>query len=434
MKGKKDSIFIACLLISVFMTYLAWSIVIPFNHAPDELQRFDIVDFIIKYKTLPVAGDPRLYYGDYGITYASNPYFPYIISAAVCIIAQNLNIGIQPFIVSRIISVLSGVGTVYFCWLISKEVFKYSKAKYFFPVFLGFIPQYAFICGYTNQDSFTVFLSSIMIFLWIKGLESNWNYETAIKVGLVSGLILLSYLNGYSVVLATLFMVLISHKNIFSWKFIKKLLICIFIMFLVSGWFFIRNAYLYDGDFLGSNFNTMLSEKLAIPEFKPSARDVISKSGFGFGYLIFDTSWISLTFRSFWALFDNMSVAISYKYYLLMLSLSIASVMGLSYKVVYYFKNDFKELFKKKFFLASAFTFMCAFFLHYYYSVHSDYQPQGRYLYPALIPLLILMCKGLDEIVGDRYRGYFYKALIVIFISVNLWSLFGALYMKYYAV
>ncbi|MCM8709406.1 glycosyltransferase family 39 protein [Clostridium sp. SYSU_GA19001] len=431
-KLDKERLFVVVLIACSFFLYIAWAVIIPFDHAPDEFQRFDIVNFIIKYRNLPISGDIRLFYGDYGISYATTPYLPYIISAGLCIFADKIGVNLPVYIISRMLSVFSGVGTVYFSWLISKRIFKQSKVKYFFPLFLAFIPQFAFISAYTNQDAFTVFLSSIMIYLWLLGLESNWGYNVVIKVGIVSGLMALSYLNGYSIILATLFIVLITYKNKLSNSFFKKLLLCIFIIFIVSGWFFIRNYLIYDGDFLGRNYGRALSEKLAIPKYKPSIRNTLKHRGLGIRYLLFNTNWLSDTFKSFWGYFDYMILPMNNKYYFLMFLIVAASLIGLFYKIVYYYKTDIKMLMRNKFYIALAFTSVISFILHSYYSIYSDYQPQGRYLFPALIALIILLCKGLDGIIADKYKSIVYKLLGILAIMSNFMALFYIIFLNYY--
>lgn len=132
------------------------------------------------------------------------------------------------------------------------------------------IPEFSFVSSYVNQDSFTVMLVSIIIYLWLKGIETNWNYKTVIAVGFTCGIVILSYLNGYTIIVATLIVVLITYKKLNSKEFYKKLGLCLGIMFLVSGWFFIRNAMLNNGDFLGISYSRELAEKLADPAHKPS--------------------------------------------------------------------------------------------------------------------------------------------------------------------
>ena len=53
---------------------------------------------------------------------------------------------------------------------------------------------------------------------------------------------------------------------------ILKLLVALAAAFLVGGWFFIRNAVLHDGDFLGMRTIQESAEEHAQEDFKPSLK------------------------------------------------------------------------------------------------------------------------------------------------------------------
>jgi len=51
--------------------------------------------------------------------------------------------------------------------------------KYLFIVFIAFQPITAFLASYINNDSTAILAISIIIYLWILGLESNWKQSIA---------------------------------------------------------------------------------------------------------------------------------------------------------------------------------------------------------------------------------------------------------------
>lgn len=118
---QNDRRFIILLMLATFILYLVWSFVIPFSEGPDEIQRFDIADFIFKYRQLPVTGDERLIYGVYGVTYASTPYFPHLVSGIVCILFNLIGINVKTYLAARLVSVVLGTVAVYFCFKISRR-------------------------------------------------------------------------------------------------------------------------------------------------------------------------------------------------------------------------------------------------------------------------------------------------------------------------
>ena len=66
----------------IFFTILAWALVQPFNASPDEIMRYQIVEYIIKHGKLPAGYDPEIRDPNWGISYAFNPITTYIVGAA----------------------------------------------------------------------------------------------------------------------------------------------------------------------------------------------------------------------------------------------------------------------------------------------------------------------------------------------------------------
>ncbi len=56
----------------------------------------------------------------------------------------------------------------------------------------------------------------------------------------------------------------------------KGLLVCVIVLILAA-WWFIRNAILYDGDFLGMNASSVCAEIYAKKAYKPSRIDVLRR-------------------------------------------------------------------------------------------------------------------------------------------------------------
>ena len=416
-----DRCYLALLLGGIFCFYLSWVVLIPFGQAPDEILRYDVADFIMKYHSLPLAGDPRLYYGGYGQTYAAIPYFSYLLAGLLGIAVHGLGIAMPGYMVARLISLASGMVAVLFVFLIARAVFRSRATWYFLPVFLAFTPQFTFISTYTNQDSFMVMLSAVLIYLWVRGMRTEWDMPTVIWTGLVCGLMLLTYINGYVCILATLLAVLLSHPHRRSWRFFRKMLICIGIMLLVSGWFFIRNAWHYHGDWLGMATLNRVAEQRAAEGFRPSqlARSVASYRGFG-GLLV-DTDFLMTTFRSFWAVLGNMSVTMNAYYYLYLILLCLIAFVGCSAKLMDKADAGWRTLAGCKLAIAVAALAVGGFAVHCYYSIAVEYQPQGRYMFPGMIAIFLMMAAGFERVFSGRARRVFYQVVAFTFVFLDIW-------------
>ena len=50
-------------------------------------------------------------------------------------------------------------------------------------------------------------------------------------------------------------------------------------------------------------------------------------------------------------------------------------------------------------------------------------QPQGRYLFPALIPIAVLLMVGLREVVTARFQGVAVSAMVLGLVALNAYAL-----------
>lgn len=419
----------ALLLAASFALYLSWALIVPFGSAPDEALRFNIVDFILHYHALPVAGDPRLLYAG-GQSYAAMPYFSYVVSAGLCLLAQALRLPVQAYLVSRMVSVICGVATVFFVSRIARDFFKDGDTRRFVPVFFALIPQFAFISAYTNQDAMMVMLSAATIWLWLRGLRTNWDMRTVAWLGVVLGFTLLAYLNGSVLVAGTLLIVLLSYKGLGTRGFWGRLLVCVGLMAAVSGWFFIRNGILYHGDLFGLATTDRIAERLTAGNdlLRPSTRLAHTVHVKGLADLLLSTVWPQATFRSFWAMFDLMRIGVNPNFYMGLLALHLLSFMGLSSALVAVLRREgVSALRRRPFFLTLLAVALLAFALHATYSLTSDFQPQGRYMFPGLVAIVLLLCTGLDRLVSGRPRRWLYRVVLLVFIVVQIHTIYGGL-------
>lgn len=423
---RKERKFLTITLILMFILYFTWSLLIPYGKAPDEPLRFDIVNFIYKYHSLPILGDKRLMYDGYsGVSYAALPCLPYIIEGIICIILSKIGIAFQAYQIARFISVLSGIGSVYFLYLSCNKLFTNFHTKFFVTLMFAFIPEFSFVCGYVNQDAFMIFLVSIITYLGIEGIRNNWAYKTVIKIGIISGFVLLAYLNGYVILLSILILVILSYKHKDK-NFCLKLLLSLLIMFSISGWWFIRNFILYNGDILGMKTNALMSKILGAP-YRPS----LHEKGISLFQMIFKNNWLPNSFNSYWACFGWMDITLPFYYYIFMLFLIILSVSGWAF-YVYNKKSKIKLNNNSYFYIFNIISILLSICLSLYYSLYIDFQPQGRYIYPGLIASIIIIGKGIDNIITDKYKKYVYSVLIFIFLNINVIALFKYIFINYY--
>lgn len=196
-----DKAFYLIIIGICFLLFFSWSVIIPYNHAPDEYMRYQIPDFIYKYGKLPVGDDERVRNEIWGFSYAFLPFFSSIISALFMKIASIFSTSATVLLVSaRFTSVCFSTGTVFFCIKIGKLLFDEVYAR-LFVVSIVFLPQFVFISSYVNNDAFGIFTVSWIIYAMLKAKANKWQFKDCIFLGTGIGLCLLSYYNCYGIII-----------------------------------------------------------------------------------------------------------------------------------------------------------------------------------------------------------------------------------------
>ena len=392
----KTAVFIAFFSFCFFS-----SIFLNIKDAPDEAMRDLLSNFIYKHGALPVGNELEIVHPIWGFSYAFYPYITSISSAFFMRLVSLFTTDPSALLAAaRFTSVLLGMGTVYFIFRIGEFLFKKRESTLLFAALCAFLPQFIFLCSYQNNDCLAVFSSSLILFFWLRGLKDGWNRKNCLGLGVGCGICALSYYNAYAWILCS---IPVYFSGAWKQKIRKRELLkkCIFILgiaVLIAGWFFIRNAVLHKGDFLGMDSTSSLAETYAMDEFKPSLRETPSRLGLSFGETFFSVgdgdfqNWIPKTVCSFIGAFSHLNLFMALPLYGIYL---LIYLVGLLLFFIYIFKNRRKHSAENKILF---FNFLLCIFLplgmSMYNSYYSDFQPQGRYLMPSLIPVMILISSG----------------------------------------
>ncbi|MEG0309316.1 MAG: DUF2142 domain-containing protein [Eubacterium sp.] len=388
-----------------FCFYLAWALFIPYGQGPDEDMRYDVAHFIYKYNRLPFGDEPEIVNPIWGISYAHTPIFAYQISAVFMEIAALFGTPEGSlFLAARVANVCIATGTAVFVILISHKCFV-GINRFVFATLVCFLPQFVFISSYVNNDTLAMFSTAIIFYAWILGLEKHWNLKSVLLLSVGLSFCFLSYYNAYGFILCSVILYvgdyLINRKEWSFQKFIKFGLLIVAICAVLAGWWFIRNGIIHDGDIIGMKTSAELAEKLAKPKYKPSLHVTPQGSGYSVLGMIFgsfqDTQWIFQTGMSFIGCFGSVNIPMGIKAYIL-----IGSVFGIGSIgfIVEFCKETRKKINKRGYLWCSVLilAMIIPVILSIYYSYTSDYQPQGRYVMPLLIPLIYCLTRGIGWI------------------------------------
>ena len=422
---KEKYIKIAFILL-IFVVTLTWAIIQPNNEGPDEGMKMDICKYIANHGRLPHGGEEEIRNPIWGISYGFTPILSYIIGGLFVKIASNFTSDIHIlYIAARLVSVICITLMSIVNMKIGEKLFKNKYYKWFFIVLTSALPQIIFIGSYINNDSLALLSISIIIYAWLNGLESKWNIKSCITLSIGLGLCALSYYNAYGYILTSVILFITSYfinkgeNNKFDFKdMFKKGIIITGITFLLCGWWFIRSAIIYNGDFLGLSTEEEYSEQYAMEEFKPTNRKTPQNTNMGLFNMLFNKGWVIVTLKSFVGLFGTMIITMGTKFYLLYFGVFAIGIIG--YISRFYKLKHIKELKedKNKALLEVIFgiNIVIPISLSIYYSYCNDFQPQGRYIMPMLIPFVYFIVSGLEKILDKFIKNEKIKKVVQILI------------------
>ncbi len=382
--------------------YLIWASSIAFCNAPDEWMKWQLIDYVFKTGIYPPGYEPSLIDPVYGNTYAFEPAISYLLGAGLVKITSFFTQDQAAYIMAaRLVSALFSCGTIFLLFRIGKRLFP-KPIAWLLVLAVALLPQYTFMSAYINNDMFGIFCGALIIYFWIRGLSSGWATKDVIGLAVGFGLCLISYYFAYpyllmSIMLFAASVIYFTRKKRFEITgsgIAKKLIIMIVIVFAIAGWYFIRNAVLYDGDIFAMDSSSALAELHAAPAMRPSVRTTPQNMGVSPLDMVFGMHWADTTLQSFFAVFGNMSVAAAKWLFVLFLIIAGAgAVFSLNFKRMAAAKPESKLLMA-----ALILSAVGVVSISLYYSYTADFQPQGRYLMQAAIPFAVVFCMGWQNI------------------------------------
>lgn len=437
-------IAVSIFVIYVFSLCLTWMMTIDYDLAPDERMKMSVCEFLVKNETLPHGGDESIRDTVWGISYAFTPILSYMFSAVFMKIAsfftQN---GTYILWSARFVSVLCMTAYAIICYKISNKLFK-GVYKWLFTVFVTLLPQVVFLGSYLNNDSLALLSISIIVYSWITGLEKNWDWKSCIILSIGIGICALSYYNAYGYLLCSIIIYISScYINKVKFKeFLKKGLVITFISCMIAGWWFVRNFIIYDGDFIGLNVSREYGEMYAQESYKPSNRTTPANTGISLKYMLFDKEWIKTTYRSFIGLFGNMHVRMNNIMYNCYSIVFMIGVLGILINIIKNIirklrnnndnkiseENKMKKNKKLLFNFIMLMSLIIPIILSIYYSYFNDFQPQGRYIMPMVIPFMYFIVLGFKNIFNliknKKIRNILLCVIILIWLLAPIYIYF----------
>lgn len=423
-----------------FLTYIIIGLSLltkqPFGNPPDEYNRFLIPSYIAEHGTLPNGYDESIRIPGYGFSYAFQPILPYMIQGyAMRFVGLFTDSASALLYTARIVDFVFGFITALFVLLLSKKWFLEKRIQYLFAFLVTFLPQSIFMHTYVNTDSCCMMSIAIMLYGLTKGLKDHFSYSSCVILSVGIILCALSYYNAYGFILSSILLFTAHYlscrdskpakvKITFDWKpFLKKGIFISVLVLAGISWWFIRSAVLYDGDILGLKSRDLCASLYANPNLRPDTRVTFQNQGYSFFGMLRESDFITLSTLSFIGVYGPMTIVTSiwiYRFYKVLFgvglflcvtanviakfpllqkkTLSAADSKAPNKKLIY---SDTlyaeKPVFRVFYHCNMIFCILMPCILSACYSYTTDYQPQGRYILPMLIPFCYYCIRGIQK-------------------------------------
>ena len=384
---------------------------------PDEQVHFKYnVQFMLNNHRLPTSGvdDIPLYekcrdnsFGLVSCTYSYQAYPPinYIWGAVVAGLSHDI-FGIAHDKGVRLASLFWGVIFILFTYLAVRRIVKNNTMSALITAIVSLIPQVIFVVSYINQDAHSLAFSAIALYSLIRLLQDK-NIASIIIFGISVGGLLPQAKYNYFILFFTIAGVFVwaMIKKIIDWKLLSKIAASTvgFFALLAFPWF-LRNYILYK-DFFGQSYVLQEMAKYHAPG---TAHPLISRSTFS-TYVV-DLRFFETLFKSFIASFGYMRMYFIDPIYENIRMLFFASIALGGYFVA----KQARRYRTNSILIVVGFilTFILTVGLVYFNSIHYDYQAQGRYVFPILVPFAIGL--ALLTTIDKRFKYVIYLLLFTV--------------------
>lgn len=383
---------------AVFLFTLWMTRHLEVSRCPDEWMRILVPEYIASHNRLPVGTETEILNKQLGFSYAFTPYLPSLISAFFIKFAVYFRLpGAVTVSMTRLPSIFAAVFSWLLCWDISEEAFRHQLSGMVFASGLCLVPQFLFLGSYLNNDCFGVMCCLLILLAWLKGRKDQWSVKSCLLLGFGCGLLALTYYNDYGFLLCSLIWYFATSRRMH--RTAKQTFtgagIVLLTAFAIAGWFFIRNAVIHNGDFIGMNSMYEAGRIYGLKELYLENRPTPHNLGQSIWYVLFDENshWARTSLESAWGVFGNMDVRFNDGWYHAEAWItSILAGLGILQMIIHHKQIHLYEV------LCLVLCMAVPVILSIRYTMVIDYQAQGRYIISSWIPLVFVETYGIDRL------------------------------------
>ena len=425
--------WLAALVLVAFAIWAgAYSMLTPAWEAPDEAGHFEYATYLAQHRALPVQRlhatsefhQPPLYYAITALamtpadlhdpTGALNPNPDFIWAGQG---GNDANIGFHisaetfPFQgralalhLARAVSALMGILTVALTIAIGWEIFPEQRwIGLLGGALVAFNPQFLFISGAMNNDNLLTTAATGAWWQLLRAMQRPKQWRPWMWVGLWVAVGLLAKTSMFVVGLVVGLMLLAcAIRRRSAGVFVRGALAVGSSVTLATGWWFLRNQLLY-GDPLGWNV------------FRVNFKSVLRRGPLPWSKV---QEFFSVQFRSFWGVFGWMNVNAPGWFYAAIQVLLGLSLLGIVFWFVRRRYRTLTEFQKSALVLLGLAIAAQEGYMLWAITRFNESWYQGRYLFPIIGPLMILVSLGLTSWLPKRWSPVLATGLTLALASV----------------
>ncbi len=296
----------------------------------------------------------------------------------------------------RLASLVLGAGVIVFAFLAVREVVGGRTSLPLLAAgFIAFIPQFIAIMASVNNDSLSLLILSLGLWLTLREVaqkkSGRWNFNLeSLILGLVLGLTFITKVWAYLLAPVLLTRLLLRWRR--EGRFPLKQALIIFIPALLIGSLYWGRNWFVCGpaDVVCGNWHNQ------VVVGQPTTPDWIEAHGWWGNEASLLNRFFTFTFDSFWGVFGWMGVFMDKRVYGVLLIFSIGLVVG---GIGAMRRWPALTAAQQQGVGLLTFSGLVTLLLYLYYNL-SFVQHQGRYLFPALIPIGLGAAAGLWQWAG----------------------------------
>ncbi len=391
----------------------------PFGSPPDEYNRYLIPQYIAENGSLPNGFEEEIRIHGYGFSYGFQPILPYMLQGFCMRLTGHFTASGTALLYSaRAVNLALGMVTAWIVLLLARQWFSDRRFGWLFAFLTTFLPQSIFVHTYVNTDSCCMLSIAVMLLGLTLGFKEGFSTRCCVVLSVGIILCALSYYNAYGYILSCIFLFaaffagygrnMAANKPHITFdikSFLKKG--CFISALVLAGisWWFIRSAILYDGDFLGLRTRNEYAALYAVPELHPDTRVTWQSQGYSIMDMLTGSDFCNLTLLSFISMFGAMAIPTSiwvYRFYKVLFAMGLLCCIFIPLSKTALSPPILPKRRGLRIFYHANMVFCMAMplILSIVYSYSTDYQPQGRYVLPALVPLCFYIVYGLQKACG----------------------------------